>query len=61
MKLNIITDKIVFKFLKLIKYGSLELTNFEDNLANFTKNWYIIGNGAWCPDHELRTIIFLVN
>ena len=30
MKLNIITDKIVFKFLKLIKYGSLELTNFDN-------------------------------
>ncbi len=30
MKLNIINDKIVFKFLKLIKYGSLELTNFDN-------------------------------
>ena len=30
MKLIIFTDKIVFKFLKLIKYGSLELTNFDN-------------------------------
>ena len=30
MKLNMITDKIVFKFLRLIKYGSLELTNFDN-------------------------------
>ncbi len=35
MKLNIITDKIVFKFLKLIKYGSLELTNFDNKKYTF--------------------------
>ena len=30
MNLNIVTDKIVFNFLKLIKHGNLELTNYDN-------------------------------
>ena len=30
MSLNIITDKIVFRFLKLIKQGNLELINYDN-------------------------------
>jgi hypothetical protein len=30
MNLNIVTDKIVFKFLKLIKHGNLELINYDN-------------------------------
>ena len=29
MNLNIISDKIVFNSLKLIKYGNLKLTNYN--------------------------------
>ena len=31
MNLNNLADKIVFKFLKLIKYGNLELTNYDNS------------------------------
>ena len=39
MNLNIVTDKIVFNFLKLIKYGNLELTNYDNKK-------FIFGNSA---------------
>ena len=35
MNLNIISDKIVFNSLKLIKYGNLILTNYNGNQYNF--------------------------
>ena len=35
MNLNIISDKIVFKSLKFIKYGNLKLTNYNGKQYNF--------------------------
>ena len=37
MNLNIISDKIVFNSLKLIKYGNLKLTNYNGKQYNFGK------------------------
>ena len=46
MNLNKIADKIVFKSLKFIKYGSIELVNYDNKKYNF-------GN----PNEELKVKI----